>query len=158
MVQNLWAESETPVERRFSPNFPRPFSASRIFEPSNLLKIGWKVATVATVVAWEKAFGLKRLRGWFGLIWGELVAASKVPSFLWRIAACGWSRQKGNLVMQTHLTVMRSVTFDTTTSLCVFLGRRPIDVIFHFLFLLLSGKYIPSAFPFGVLHQYQGKK
>ena len=32
MVQNLWAESETPVERRFSPNFPRPFSASRIFE------------------------------------------------------------------------------------------------------------------------------
>ena len=119
MVQNLWAESETPVQRRFSPNFPRPFSASRIFEPSNLLKIGWKVATVATVVAWEKAFGLKRLRGWFGLIWGELVAASKVPSFLWRIAACGWSRQKGNLVMQTHLTVMRSVTFDTTTSLCV---------------------------------------
>ena len=32
MVQNLWAESETPVEQRFSPNFPRPFSASRIFE------------------------------------------------------------------------------------------------------------------------------
>ena len=34
MVQNLWAESETPVERRFSPNFPRPFSASslRTFE------------------------------------------------------------------------------------------------------------------------------
>ena len=45
------------------------------------------------VVAFEKAFGLKRLRGWFGLILAELVAASKVPSFLWRIAACGWSRQ-----------------------------------------------------------------
>ena len=63
------------------------------------------------------------------------------------------------LVMQTHLTVMRSVTFDTTTTTSsVYLGRSPIDVIFHFLFLLLSGKYIPSAFPFGVLHQYQGKK
>ena len=26
-------------------------------------------------------------------------------------------------------------------------------ILFH-----ISGKYIPSAFPFGVLHKYQGKK
>ena len=158
MVQNLWAESETPAVERFSPNFPRPFSASslRTFE----LVENWLEGSNSSYCGClGKSFWVETPEG---LVWPNLgrIGGSVKGSFL-PLKDCGLRLKQAEhprLVMQTHLTVIRSVTFDTATTSSVYLGRSPIDVIFHFLFLLLSGKYIPSAFPFGVLHQYQGKK
>ena len=57
-----------------------------LVENGYLCRVGEAVvATVMVLPMWlptKKLLGSKRLRGWFGLILAELVAASKVPSFL----------------------------------------------------------------------------
>ena len=72
----------------------------------------------------------------------DLLVWPNFATFQFKEFLCGLRRQA---MVQIHLTVIAS---DILNLVATFQD-------FRFL-LYFSGKYIPSAFPFGVLHQYQG--
>ena len=152
MVQNLWAESETPVERRFSPNFPRPFSASslRTFE----LVENWLEGSNSSYCGClGKSFWVETPEG---LVWPNLgrIGGSVKGSFL-PLKDCGLRLKQAEkkvasrLVMQTHLTVMRSVTFDTTTSSVCTLAAVQLMSSFIFSFFFFQASTYPQPFHLG---------